>query len=299
MTTPVPANWHPDPTGRHDLRYWDGAVWTDHVVSQHVQGIDSLTGPVDGAGPLGPVNMHGDPGEPARTNRKISRQVRKAKVEVDGWQGGGTMQTESVLVINQKPKPFEQRVEYGVFDRAGRRLGEIRETGHNYLLSKFSVYSPALRRRELEVVDRSGAVLYRLIKPAKALKPKVELFHADGTYSGTFSQNRVLSTNLTLEVNGTAAGQIEFSAPHTFRGTIVDAAGETIASIKRTWAGHYAEQHTRADNYVVEVKHPMLMEPLLGLVLTAAVAIDLSFNQREPDKEDAKRQRRSRRWYRA
>lgn len=23
--------WHPDPHGRHELRYWDGTVWTDHV----------------------------------------------------------------------------------------------------------------------------------------------------------------------------------------------------------------------------------------------------------------------------
>ena len=32
-STPVlpPAAWHPDPHGRHRLRYWDGATWTDHT----------------------------------------------------------------------------------------------------------------------------------------------------------------------------------------------------------------------------------------------------------------------------
>jgi hypothetical protein len=29
---PAPG-WYPDPTGRHEQRYWDGAVWTDAVVS--------------------------------------------------------------------------------------------------------------------------------------------------------------------------------------------------------------------------------------------------------------------------
>lgn len=29
MTTP--AAWHPDPLGRHQYRYWDGTVWTEHV----------------------------------------------------------------------------------------------------------------------------------------------------------------------------------------------------------------------------------------------------------------------------
>ncbi|WP_208109587.1 DUF2510 domain-containing protein [Microbacterium sp. BK668] len=38
----IPAAWHPDPTGRHEKRYWDGAAWTDHVFSRGEQGIDSL-----------------------------------------------------------------------------------------------------------------------------------------------------------------------------------------------------------------------------------------------------------------
>lgn len=29
--TEVPADWHPDPTGRHEYRYWDGQSWTEYV----------------------------------------------------------------------------------------------------------------------------------------------------------------------------------------------------------------------------------------------------------------------------
>jgi hypothetical protein len=29
----VPATWYPDPTDRHDLRYWDGAAWGPHVAT--------------------------------------------------------------------------------------------------------------------------------------------------------------------------------------------------------------------------------------------------------------------------
>lgn len=38
MTTPdvgVP-DWQPDPTGRHQYRYWDGSTWTDHVADDGV-----------------------------------------------------------------------------------------------------------------------------------------------------------------------------------------------------------------------------------------------------------------------
>lgn len=35
-------SWHPDPTGRHELRYWDGSTWTDHVADQGNQSVDPL-----------------------------------------------------------------------------------------------------------------------------------------------------------------------------------------------------------------------------------------------------------------
>ena len=27
----VPAGWYADPSGRFELRYWDGNAWTEHV----------------------------------------------------------------------------------------------------------------------------------------------------------------------------------------------------------------------------------------------------------------------------
>ncbi len=28
---PHPPGWYADPSGRYELRYWDGAQWTEHV----------------------------------------------------------------------------------------------------------------------------------------------------------------------------------------------------------------------------------------------------------------------------
>jgi hypothetical protein len=39
-----PARWAPDPTGRHELRYWNGSEWTDHVADGGVQATDPLPG---------------------------------------------------------------------------------------------------------------------------------------------------------------------------------------------------------------------------------------------------------------
>lgn len=36
------AAWHPDPSGRHQLRYWDGTTWTAHVSDHGVAGTEPL-----------------------------------------------------------------------------------------------------------------------------------------------------------------------------------------------------------------------------------------------------------------
>jgi hypothetical protein len=37
------AGWHPDPYGRHALRYWDGSAWTEHVANGTETGIDDVS----------------------------------------------------------------------------------------------------------------------------------------------------------------------------------------------------------------------------------------------------------------
>jgi hypothetical protein len=38
----APASWHPDPTGRFEMRYFDGTAWTEHVVRGGQQSIDPV-----------------------------------------------------------------------------------------------------------------------------------------------------------------------------------------------------------------------------------------------------------------
>jgi len=46
----TPAGWNPDPAGRHQYRYWDGATWTDQVSDVGQVTTDPLT-----AAPSGPM----------------------------------------------------------------------------------------------------------------------------------------------------------------------------------------------------------------------------------------------------
>jgi hypothetical protein len=40
----APAGWQPDPSGRFEQRYWDGASWTEHVSTGGVASSDPLPG---------------------------------------------------------------------------------------------------------------------------------------------------------------------------------------------------------------------------------------------------------------
>ena len=41
--THTPAGWYPDPSGRFEMRYWDGLAWTEHVSRQGQQYTDPPT----------------------------------------------------------------------------------------------------------------------------------------------------------------------------------------------------------------------------------------------------------------
>lgn len=41
MEPGTPASWQPDPTGRHEHRYWDGQVWTDTVSDAGSTSVDA------------------------------------------------------------------------------------------------------------------------------------------------------------------------------------------------------------------------------------------------------------------
>lgn len=42
------ADWHKDPMGRHEYRYWNGTAWTEHVSDGGVRSVDPLVAPGGG-----------------------------------------------------------------------------------------------------------------------------------------------------------------------------------------------------------------------------------------------------------
>lgn len=305
MSAEAPANWYPDPSERHELRYWDGVQWTEHVVSQHVQSVDPLV-------PFPPVVYHSQVGHEVlgravtaglpnsgapkrgRGSGKVARQLRKTKAERPTWIGGGSLLTEPILVVNQEAKLLEMNAEYRVFDQHSRQVGTVREIGQNILTKSLSFHGER-RKRTLQVIDNQGYVLFQLTRPAMFLKATVIVSQGDGTPIGQIVQKfGLLGYRFDLAVGDHVIGSITGEwAQFEFR--IKDAAGSEVGRISRTWAGMPKEMATKADNYVVQIHRP-LEGPLLALVVTSAFAIDTAL--RQGDVGDADRFRtRQERWH--
>ena len=112
------ANWYPDPMGRHEYRWFDGTQWTDQVSSHGKTSVD----PVNQAAVVPQRDVGVD---------KIAKDLAKAGVQAGAAQGGGTLFTEPVLVVNQKAKFIEIANEYAISDQHGNQIGAVREIGQS------------------------------------------------------------------------------------------------------------------------------------------------------------------------
>jgi Protein of unknown function (DUF2510) len=75
--TEHPAAWHPDPTRRHQLRYWDGDSWTMNVADHGVASVDPST-----ELPRASVADHPEPAEPASDPLPDAHRRRRRRLWV-------------------------------------------------------------------------------------------------------------------------------------------------------------------------------------------------------------------------
>lgn len=271
-----PAAWHPDPTGRHQLRYWDGQDWTEHVSDHGVQAIDadltkkSTLDKIDDALSFG--NRH----DPA----KIQQQVGDMSAANIG-SGGGTLFTESILVVNQKVKLIELNNQYSVFDSSGQQIASVNQVGQSTakkLLRLVSSLDQFLTHK-LEISDMKGQVLLRLTRPAKVFKSTVIVSDgADREIGRIVQENMIGKINFSLQVGQQQIGAIKGENWRAWDFRIEDASGTEVARITKKFEGIAKTLFTTADNYVLNIHRP-LEQPLISLVVAAALSIDTALKQ--------------------
>jgi len=263
-----PAGWYPDPFGRHESRYWDGRQWTEHVASHGRQAVD----PPSGGGHIPVVE---------RATQKVVNDVQRAGVQGGAAQGGGTIFTEPILVVNQKAKLIEVNNEYAIFDQNGRQLGAVRQVGQSMAKKAIRVLTSydQFMTHKLQVVDAYGNVLLALTRPAKVLKSRVIVQNGMGAEIGQIVQQNALGKiRFSLEAGGHAYGSINAENWRAWNFNIQDHTGAEIARITKTWEGLAKTMFTTADNYVLQIHRP-LDDPLRSLVVSAALGVDTALKQ--------------------
>jgi uncharacterized protein YxjI len=260
-------NWYPDPFGRHELRYYDGASWTEHVSSHGRQAVD----PPTGGSHVPQVN---------RASEKIVADVQRVGATV-GHQGGGTIFTEPVLVVNQKAKLIEINNEYAIYDQQGRQIGAVRQVGQSAAKKAIRVLTSwdQFLTHKLQVTDMQGNVLLAVTRPAKVMKSRVQVQDGHGNEIGwAVQQNAIGKIRFSLESGGRTYGSINAENWRAWNFSIQDHTGAEVARITKTWEGLAKTMFTTADNYVLQIHRP-LDDPLRSLVVAAALTVDTALKQ--------------------
>jgi Scramblase/Protein of unknown function (DUF2510) len=293
MSSPAAA-WHPDPMGRHQLRYWDGQAWTEHVSTNGVQSVDPLqpsapgqvqataTG-TDGITKIEQLTSFDKAHDPSKIQEQVhgNSGYRSAGVGEVAFEGDGTIFNEPILVVNQKAKVFEVTNQYSVFDRQGRQIAAVNEVGQSGAKKAMRLLTnlDQFMTHKLEVVNGAGDLQLRITRPAKVMKSTVIVSNAQDQEIGRIVQDNVFGKiHFTLQAGGHTYGAIKAENWRAWNFRIEDHAGAEVARITKTFEGFAKAMFTTADNYVVQI-HTQLAQPLNALVVAAALCVDTALKQ--------------------
>jgi uncharacterized protein YxjI len=266
----TPPGWYPDPTGRHQHRFWDGTRWTPAASTDGAQVHDPEP---TGGGPVPVGELRPD---------QVQRSAAAAG-HVPEVQGGGTIFTEPVLVVSQKAKIIEIVNEYAVYDQHGQQIASVRQVGQSggrKVLRALTNLDNMLSHR-LEITDGHGQVLLGIRRPTTLLKSTYTVTDAQDREVGKIAQqNMVGKIRFGLESGGQQVGALRAENWRAWDFHIVDHTDTEVARITKTWEGISRQLFTTADDYVVRFHRP-LEDPLRSLVVASALSIDTTLKQQE------------------
>jgi uncharacterized protein YxjI len=275
-------NWHPDPTGRHELRYWDGRAWTDDVSDQGVASKNPVHGEPTRLDRFDAALTVGNEGDQARIHQQISGSGRRgAGIEEPVAGGLGTLFDEPILVVNQKAKVIELNNQYSVFNQAGTQVAAVNQVGQSAakkvlrLVSNLDQYMT----HKYEITDPTGTVVLRLTRPRKVIKSTVIVADgADRELGRIVQENMMGKIHFGLESGGQRLGAIRAENWRAWNFRIEDVGGNEVARITKTWEGLAKTMFTTADNYVLQV-HQRMPEPFNSLIVASALSVDTALKQ--------------------
>ncbi|MBI4883805.1 MAG: DUF2510 domain-containing protein [Actinobacteria bacterium] len=277
----TPANWYPDPMNRHEMRYWSGTAWTEHVSDNGIQSVDPIK--AKGLDRVDSALTIGNEGDSNKIQEQLHSQAkyRGAQVGQAAFQGGGTIFTEPILVVNQKAKLIELNNQYGVFNKDGQQLAAVNQVGQSTAKKALRLLTnlDQFMTHRLEISDSQGRIVLKITRPAKVMKSTVIVSDGNDQEIGRIVQDNMFGKiHFSLQAGGHTYGAIKAENWRAWNFRIEDHAGQEVARITKTFEGVAKTLFTTADNYVVQI-HTVLPQPLNSLVVASALSVDTALKQ--------------------
>lgn len=272
MAQNTPPGWYNDPQGSGQQRYWDGNQWTPHLHPGQNQQNDQLE-------KIAELDISG-PQDASKIQAQVAKAAQKSGIQTTA-QGGGTLFTEPILVVNQKAKLIELNNEYSVFSQSGQQLAAVVQVGQSGFkkVIRFLTKYDQFMTHKFEIRDGHGQALLKATRPAKFIKSRVIIERGDGAPIGEIKQlNAIGKINFAMMAGEHEVGQIRAENWRAWNFSIVDHTGAEVAKITKTFAGILAAGWTAADNYVLQLHRP-LQDPLLSMVIASALTVDTALKQ--------------------
>lgn len=265
--TQHPAGWYPDPLGRAELRYFDGAQWTEHVSTNGEQQVDPFGTERSMTEGLGDYILKGE-------------NAAKFTFTQAKWTGTGHLFTEPILLVQQQGSFVETAANYEITHPDGRVLGSVRQVGQSaakQLVRAFTNFDKHMTHR-FEVLDADGNVMLQLTRPAKVMKSKIVVSDGAGNEIGRVVQeNAFRKIRFDLEVGGRSIGRIKGTSWSDWDFVIYDETDAEIGRVVKSFEGIAKALLRNSDSYVVSMHRP-LEDPLRQMVIASAVCIDTALH---------------------
>lgn len=183
--------------------------------------------------------------------------------------------------IHQRRKLMELRNEYTLVDESGQTIGTASQErqGIVALLARIFSNLDVVLPVSLDVLDTSGARVIEIDKPWFTWR--VDVSTPAGRVGSITKQIRLGKARFALTgPDGRPLGEVQARNWRARDFVVVDANGQEVANVTKTWRGLLTESFTDADSYAVEFA-PGLDEPLRTLAFAAALAVDLVMKQKD------------------
>lgn len=261
-----PSGWNRDPWSRHESRFFDGRLWTEHVADGGIAGIDST--PVAALPRSRPRPAREAPPDAASGPRVLDDPTA-------GSEPGASGIDHALLLVDLVPDDDGVRRLVTPGDVIAGRI----TLGRPSLLARIGrgiVAAPSATVTRLVVRDQLGADRVRLNRPGRRTAPVVDVIGVQGALGSVVAETVRQGLRARVQdTDGHEVGRLEQPAGDASSLRVLAADGSTLARLTPVWDVPGTRLHLPPGVVLLDRRRPDDSRPDAGtadLLLAAALA---------------------------